>query len=171
VKKIKMTQLSTTTLIQSIITLLTEVYDGPPDPSLTWFVDNEPDSGVLGLIEHISAEQASHSVDGSGQRGSTIAANVEHLRWSLANANSAMRGEPFQPDWSESWNTISVDAVEWDHLRRSLRVEYETLREAISRQEELHGDYLNGVVALIPHAAFHLGLMRQMLERAQAAKS
>jgi hypothetical protein len=29
----------------------------------------------------------------------------------------------------------------------------------------LQGDYLNGVLALIPHAAFHLGIIRQMIER------
>jgi len=32
----------------------------------------------------------------------------------------------------------------------------------------LQGDYLNGVLALIPHAAFHLGLIRQMIERVRS---
>jgi hypothetical protein len=170
VKITKMTQISSTTLIQSIVTLLSEAYAGPPNPSETWFVDNEPDSGILGLIDSISAAEASHSVDDSGQSGSTIAANVEHLRWSLANANGALRGEPYQQNWGESWKLIGADDTShWDRLRQSLRAEFESLREAISRQEDLQDEYLNGVIALIPHAAFHLGIMRQMIERVRAA--
>jgi hypothetical protein len=165
-----MTQIASTTLIQSIVALLTEAYDGPPNPSETWFVDNEVNAGILGLIDQISAAEASQSVDASGQRGSTIASNVEHLRWSLANANGALRGELYQQNWGESWDLIgSGDTAEWDRLRQSLRVEFETLREAISQQEDLKGEYLNGVIALIPHAAFHLGVMRQMIERVRAA--
>jgi hypothetical protein len=153
------------TLVKSIVELLTEVYAGPPDPSVTWFVDNQPGAGILSLLESVSAREASTSVDGSGERGSTIASNVEHLRWSLANANGAMRGEPYNPNWNKSWDLLDADEAGWDLLRQSLRVEFETAVALIGRQEDLPGEYLNGVLALIPHAAFHLGLIRQMVER------
>ena len=42
--------MQTNEVLQSIITLFSEAYAGPPDPSSTWFIDNEPDSGILGII-------------------------------------------------------------------------------------------------------------------------
>jgi hypothetical protein len=104
-----MINLSSTAVINSIVQLLTEAYPGPPDSSSTWFIDNEPDSGVLGIIAGVSAVEASTSVDGSGASGITIAANVEHLRWSLAMMNAAIRGQPFEGTWKESWQLLAVD--------------------------------------------------------------
>lgn len=152
-------------LKQSILTLLTEAYAGPPDPHETWFVDNAPDSGVFGAIRNLSAAEASFSVDGSGRSGTTVASNVEHLRWSLANASGAMRGQPYRQDWNESWEVIDVDEPAWEQLRRDLQSEFRDLCQAISVQNELPGPFFNGVLALVPHAAFHLGLIRQMVER------
>jgi hypothetical protein len=164
------TAIPTGALLQSVVMLLTEAYDGPPDPSQTWFVDNERNSGILGILATVSAAEASRSVDGSGQNGSTIAANVEHLRWSLANVNATMRGEDYRNNWSESWILVGADEAEWDRLRHALRAEYQTLREAILRQEELDDVYLNGLLSLVPHAAFHLGIIRQMIERVRDGK-
>lgn len=152
-------------LLNSISDLLTEAYAGPPDPRATWFVDNAPDAGIFGILAGITAQEASTPVDSRGNAGSTIAAHAEHLRWSLANANATFRGEPWNPDWSESWRTIRTSPSEWDWLRDDLRRQFENLRDAIQAQEELSGEVLNGVIALIPHAAYHLGTIRQMLER------
>ncbi|TLN06982.1 hypothetical protein FDZ74_12865 [bacterium] len=160
-----MTTLPLSTITQALYDLLTEAYDGPPDPSGTWFVDNEADSGIMGAIRNVTAAEASRSVDGSGNSGSTIASNVEHLRWSLANANGSMRGEPYRSNWSESWNTIETDEAKWNALREDLHREYLTLRDAVQQAPDLQDEYLLGVMALIPHAAFHLGLLRQMVER------
>jgi hypothetical protein len=40
--------MDTKDVIQSITTLCSEAYAGPADPASTWFIDNEPDSGILG---------------------------------------------------------------------------------------------------------------------------
>jgi hypothetical protein len=160
-----MSTLLVSTLTNSISVLLSEAYVGPPDPRSTWFIDNAPDAGILGILAGVSAEEASTPVDGTGDAGTTIAAHVEHLRWSLANTNATLRGEPWNPDWSESWRRLRVDSAEWDRLQANLRSEFETLVVAIQHQADLPGDYLNGVLALIPHAAYHLGVIRQMVER------
>lgn len=152
-------------LLDSLIVLLTEAYAGPSDPRSTWFIDNEPDTGILGIIAKINATEASRSVDLSGNEGTTIAANVEHLRWSLANSNAALRGETFNPNWGESWNLSVADEAGWEHLRSGLKAEYEALLENLKKQTDLPGMYLNGVIALVPHAAYHLGTIRQMIER------
>lgn len=168
----KITGMSTLakTLITSLVDLLTEAYEGPPDPRSTWFIDNEPNSGILGILEGVSAQEASISVDGSGERGSTIAANVEHLRWSLANANSAFRGKEYNSKWSESWDLITADEAAWERLRRALREEFEILRQFLKEQTHLPEEYLTGVIALVPHAAYHLGTIRQMIERVRLVR-
>ena len=156
--------------IKAIIVLLTEAYAGPPDPHATWFIDNEPDSGILGILAGVSAAEASTSVDGSGRPGTTIAAHAEHLRWSLANANGAMRGQPYQGNWSESWNLLNADEAAWDRLRQDLRREFETARELIQQQDTLEDVFITGLMGLVPHAAYHLGNIRQMVERVRAPR-
>jgi hypothetical protein len=151
-------------VIQSIITLFSEAYAGPPDPKATWFIDNEPDSGILGIIANVSALEASISTL-NNDPGTTIAAHVEHLRWSLANANRALQGEGYQGKWAESWNTLVADETRWAQLKSDLRKEYEALVYNLSKQTEMDSEYLTGVMALIPHAAYHLGTIRQQIER------
>ncbi len=161
--------METSDIIQAITDLFSEAYAGPPDPRSTWFIDNEPDSGILGILAQVSAPEASWSSK-KNDPGTTIASHVEHLRWSLANANAAMQGKPYQGNWKESWNTLQADQAKWNQLRQDLRAEFEALRANLQKQGELSGDYLRGVMALIPHAAYHLGTIRQMIERARADK-
>lgn len=163
-----MSTLSIPTLTHSIVELLKEAYDGPPDAnSPTWFNDNDPNAGIFGQIKPITAVEASKSADGTGNPGTTVASHVEHLRWSLANANGAMRGEMYQSNWKASWNVTVVDEGEWIRLQDQLRDEYHTICRAIEKQETLEPDYLNGLLALIPHAAYHLATIRQNIERVQ----
>lgn len=157
--------MDTQEVIRSIITLFSEAYNGPPDSSSTWFIDNAPDSGILGMIASLSAEEASWSSNDQ-QPGTSIAAHVEHLRWSLANANGALQGKPYQANWKESWNTLSASEIEWMRLKKELKTEVEALRDNLQQQTELPGIYLLGVMALVPHAAYHLGTIRQLIERA-----
>src|SRR4030066_131531 len=87
--EIRRNKMDTTAVIQSITTLFSEAYAGPPNPSSTWFIDNEPDSGILGIIAGVSATEASWSFR-KNDPGTTIVAHVEHLRWSLAAANDTL---------------------------------------------------------------------------------
>jgi len=163
-----MSTLPLSDLIDSILILLTESYAGPPDPSATWFIDNAPDSGILGILSDVDADEASRSVDGSGKPGTTIASHAEHLRWSLAASTAELRGQPFDEDWDVSWQLTRVDAAQWDRLRIALRTQYEQLAQAIQEQSQLQGDALTGVLALLPHTAYHLGNLRQMIERVRS---
>jgi hypothetical protein len=153
-------------IIQSISTLFSEAYAGPENPRSTWFIDNEPDSGILGLIKGVTAEEASWSSK-KNDPGTTIAAHVEHLRWSLANANGALTGQPYNGRWSESWNTLQANEEQWSRLKAELEREYAQLNRNLQAQDELSGDTLTGVMALVPHAAYHLGTIRQLIERSR----
>jgi len=155
-------------LINSIVELLTEAYAGPPNPSATWFIDNEPDAGILGQISKVNAEEASRSLDGSGKPGSTIASHVEHLRWSVANMNAVLRGEEFG-SWAESWKLTAADPSGWDRLRAELRTEFETLLDGLKVQTELQEEYLNGLISLVSHAAYHLGTIRHMISMVRSS--
>jgi hypothetical protein len=162
-----MNTLSNTSILNAVVELLTEAYAGPPDPSRTWFIDNEPDSGVIGQISNLSAQEASKSVDGSGREGTTLASHIEHLRWSLASMNAAIRGEPLG-SWSESWRLVEADGQKWDDLRNDLKVEFESLRQLLNTHPDVEEQYLPGLFALPAHAAYHLGTIRQMIERVRA---
>jgi hypothetical protein len=159
-----MNTLSNTSILNAVVELLTEAYAGPPDPNRTWFIDNEPDSGVFGLLSGVSAQEASQSVDGTGQEGTTIASHAEHLRWSLASMNAAIRGEALGK-WRESWRLVEADQGRWEALRNDLKAEFESLRQLLYSQPEVEEQYLPGLFALPAHAAYHLGTIRQMIER------
>ncbi|OGO65984.1 MAG: hypothetical protein A2029_06465 [Chloroflexi bacterium RBG_19FT_COMBO_47_9] len=158
--------MQTNEVLQSIITLFSEAYAGPPDPSSTWFIDNEPDSGILGIIGGVSTSEAAWSSK-NNEPGTTIAAHVEHLHWSLANANAALQGKPYNSNWKESWNTLDTDELKWAQLKQDLKTEFEALRLNLQKQTELSGKTMPGVMALVPHAAYHLGTIRQLIERAR----
>jgi hypothetical protein len=160
----QMKEIPVSILTEAIITLLTEAYLGPPDPTATWFIDNEPDAGLLGLLRDVTADEASQSVDGTGNPGTTIASHTEHLHWSLANMNRALSGGEFG-QWSASWNLKEANAAAWDRLRSALRREFELLCVGLRHQPEIDPQYLTGGLALAAHAAYHLGTIRQMKER------
>jgi hypothetical protein len=147
------------TFCKVLLELFIEAYDGPTK-SYTWFIDNAPKSGLLGTLEDITSEEASRPFV---ENGSTIAAHTEHLRWSLALANAYTRGENPQPKWSESWLVKQVNDASWQKLKADLRSEFEALQGTMQKQQDFSDEQmLTGVVALIPHAAYHLGSIRQM---------
>ncbi len=136
-----------------------EVYDGPKH-SYTWFIGNDPNSGLLGTLNKLNAAEASTSlVEG----GTTIAAHVEHLRWSLEKANGLMRGEKPEMVWPESWRIRVVDKASWGKLINQFREEYSSAVEKIKNAKWESEEQVLEVLALAPHAAYHLGAIRQMV--------
>ncbi len=140
----------------SLLELFSEAYEGKKH-AYTWFIGDE---GLFQTLEKLSAEDASRE----RPSGATVAAHAEHLRWSLALANQYVRGEQPESNWAESWTLKTVDAEGWEKLRADLRREYDTLHAALARQEDFSDPRtLTGTLALAPHAAYHLGAIRQMV--------
>lgn len=144
-----------------VLVQFTEAYAGPPQAH-SWFIDNGPDAGLFRTVAALTAAQASRSiVDG----GTTVAAHVEHLRWSLALFNAIVRGEQPEIRWTESWTVRTVDQEAWEHLQAELRREYETLRTSFAAHAvALKPEWLPPTMAVVPHAAYHLGAIRQMIQ-------
>jgi hypothetical protein len=142
-----------------IIEFLVEVYNGPSH-QYTWFINNEPDSGILGTIKKLKPVEASTPII---ENGTTIAAHIEHLRWTLNKTNSLLCGENPTMNWSESWQIRQVDSTQWKLLIVQLMEEFKTLIRSLSSVNSWASDeQLKEVLALIPHAAYHLGAIRQM---------
>ncbi|MDQ6693388.1 MAG: hypothetical protein M3014_03070 [Chloroflexota bacterium] len=61
-----MNEILVSMLTESMVTPLTEAYSGPPDHTATWFIDNDPDSGILGILRDVTAEEASLTLTHAG---------------------------------------------------------------------------------------------------------
>lgn len=149
-------------VLNSLLELLEEVYDGPKNAGGTWLVSNQEKSGILGSIDSLTAEQASRPpIPGAP----TIAAHVEHLRFSLDLANRAYQGEDAYSTakWSESWKIQSVSPVEWEKLRAELRHQFEKLASLLPKWNDWEHYTLTGGLASVAHAAYHLGAIRLAL--------
>lgn len=147
---------------QAFLELLDEAYTGPENPRATWFVSNEPKSGILGTLESVSAEAASTP---PFPDGATIAGHTEHLRWSLSFARVYLEGNTPALDWEDSWKVSTVSPEEWDHLRQSLRSEFDHVRDLLIHREDWSDPFLlKGALAMLPHAAYHLGALRVLVQ-------
>ena len=138
---------------------LEEVYDGPKH-EYTWFINNDPNSGLLGTIENMDSNDASTQIT---QNGTTIAAHIEHLRWTLEKTNAYLRGEKQAMIWLESWRVRKVNDAEWETLIQQLRREYIAIKESVKEMKWASDEQLKEILALIPHAAYHLGAIRQIV--------
>lgn len=142
--------------------LVVEAYEGP-QPHGSWFTSTSTDTGLFGTVAGLTAETASRP---SRPGGPSIAAHVEHLRWTLELVNATIRGAPWQPDWSASWSVGSVDEAAWQTLRSEVVREFTELRSGLESDPDVSDPMmLRGVLALAPHAAYHLGAIRVLAKQ------
>lgn len=147
-------------IISSLLNLLEELYVGSTGKD-TWVIDQKPGYGFTKTIEQVDAKQASTpTVEG----GSTIAAHTEHLRWSILVALEFFNGKMPTPDWADSWKIKQVNEEEWKKLQQDLLKAYQDLKAAIAERKDWSNEQFNqGVLALVPHAAYHLGAIKQLI--------
>lgn len=153
-----MSQIPRETVLRAVLPILSEAFAGPADPRSTHFVNNEPGCGVFGTLDALTAEEASTPVE-DGR--ATAAAQAEHLRFSLDVSTRWLRGEREKADWSASWAVQRVDEDAWTELRLALRRAYDEFVVVI-HQVPMDAELLEGVVASVAHAAYHLGALRQI---------
>ncbi len=129
--------------------LLTEAYEGS---SQVWFSDHN--TGLFSSLQSLNAKQVSKT---------GIAAHTEHLRWSLMVVNAMMRDEHPVMDWTQSWTIKTVSEPEWQELLEQLKLEYQALQTNMPPNPDLNDRmFVTSGVALVAHAAYHLGAIRQM---------
>ena len=122
----------------------------------TYFTDNKPDAGFVGLLNKISAVDASRKI-----AGNSIASHAHHVRFSLIEAATWIRGDHSQRDWGASWKVNEVNEEQWSKIRQEISKAYEDLREAIGSHASSNVEAFGAAAAVVAHMAFHLGAIRQ----------
>ena len=148
--------------------LFSELVDGASDPTGA-FMLNSGDVGLLRSLETLPADAASRSAND----GATIAAHAQHLRYGLSLMNRWANdgGNPFaDAKWDEAWETVDVDATEWEHIRSGLGEETHRWRQALSQPREVTDVELAGMIASIAHLAYHFGAIRQIDKHARGPR-
>ena len=159
--------MNTTDIAPSLATLLSEVALGAPHGGGA-YVLNGGDPGLLGVLDRLTAADASRARDG----GATIAAHVDHVTYGLSLMNRWAAGEnPFaDADWAAAWRTSSVDEKRWTELRRALRDQVTRWLEAMRTPRDLQRIELDGMIASVVHLAYHLGAIRQIVPELRGPK-
>lgn len=152
-----MAAVSTDTAIEQLLAVLSEAFDGPKE-SWSYFTDSGAQAGFFGSLVGVSAGDASRTWGGT-----TLAAHVRHVEFSVGASAAWIRGDRSSKNWSESWSVSVVDDAAWKRLQQGLRSAYADLCEAIRARGAADVESLGGVVAAVAHCAYHLGAVRQKL--------
>jgi len=150
-----MSDLSQAVVVGQLEAVLKEAFEGSPG-SGSYFTDSGPEGGFFGTLAGLGAPEASRPFGGS-----TIAAHVHHVVFSLEASASWIRGERIQRDWNASWKVSLVDAAEWSRLQQDLRARYEELIAVVRVHAADGEDAFGGTVGAVAHMADHLGAIRQ----------
>lgn len=155
-------------LHRSLSILFAELVEGVRKPGSA-FMLNTGDVGLLRSLDALSANDASHAVDG----GATIAAHAQHLRYglSLMNRWATEGGNPFaDARWDDAWRVGEVDELEWEEIRRGLAAETRAWLAALGAPREMSGIEQSGMISSIAHLAYHLGAIRQIAKGARGPR-
>lgn len=155
-------------VMEAIGTVLAEAYEGPADPSGTWFVNNAADAGFFPTLDALSADEAARAA-GAGR--STVAAHAGHIRFGLEVSRRWVAGDRGPFDWHQSWAVSTVDDAAWAELRAGLRQEYAAFRRALDEVGEWDESRFTGVIGNLAHAAYHLGAVKQMVLELRGAST
>ncbi len=113
-------------------------------------------TGVVSAIENLTHEQASRNLLPGY---TTIAAHAEHVRVSLNYVRRTFAGETLKVEW---WPLQTVDAAQWEELKKQLRAEYEATTTFLKTKPFWREEGLTQMLDCIAHTAYHAGAIRQL---------
>lgn len=145
----------------TILYLLRECFEGRPEgQDYTWFVEGK--EGIFDALEVTSAEKASIK---PSPTCASIAAHTYHIRYALRGANAYLGGPEQEGDWESSWTKQTVTQEEWDELKKDVRYQYDFFVNYFKGEPDFSDEgNLVGFTAQLPHMAFHLGAIRQIMK-------
>ncbi len=148
-------------LVPVILHLFRECFEGRPEgQEYTWFVEGR--EGIFDTLESTGAETA--SIKPSPECAS-IAAHTFHIRYALRGANAYLGGPPQEGDWESSWARQEVNEEEWEELKKDVRYQYEFFLNYFQQPPDFPSqDHALGFTAQLPHMAYHLGAIRQIMK-------
>ena len=141
--------------------LFNEAFEGrPAGQSHTWFVE-----GTEGIFDVLDAVDSTRASKRATLGSSTIYAHLNHARYALWLSNSYIRGEAPASDWEGSWAKQECSDEEWAQLGQELRKEFMDIVAFFETKPQWpEQDWLLGAMALLPHMAYHLGAVRQLIK-------
>ena len=145
--------------------LFRELVDGRS--STEAYVLNEGDVGLLRSLDRLSSADASRA---SPDRVS-VAAHVDHVRYSLHRLNGWAARRPLEPpDWGASWRRSQVSSAEWDALRANLAREVSAWKDVLDRESASDDETLRSLASSVVHLAYHFGAIRQLSDAARGPR-
>lgn len=120
------------------------------------FLDDEA-LGIVGILDELSAEEASSKV-----AGYSVATHARHLLHSfLAYTQAISCDEPdaISEKWPE-WENLKVNAEEWLQLRNELRKNAASLLGMLKQKSDYAGRERDFALGSLAHTAFHLGVIQ-----------
>ncbi len=152
------------TITTHLLGVLREILDGPA-PEWGYFADAGAGAGLVGSIASLSPAQASRPL---GPSGTSIAAHLHHLVFSLGVSAAWIAGDLAPVDWSESWRVTRVDADEWLALQLRLLGTAGALRSTIEAHALSSDEAFGGSIGALAHAVYHLAAIRQKAAEVRA---
>lgn len=141
----------------TIGTLFRELVDGRCTTEA--YILNEGDVGLLRSLDKLSPADASRSSAG----GASLAAHVDHIRYSLHRMNGWASGTDLgAPDWGASWRVSRVSDEQWKELRAKLASEVTAWKSVLDRETDMDDDTMRSLASSVVHLAYHFGAIRQL---------
>jgi hypothetical protein len=147
--------------LPAILLLFRECFEGRAEGNdYTWFVEGR--EGIFDALESTGAETASIKPSPSC---ASIAAHTFHIRYALRGANAYLGGPPQEGDWESSWAKQTVNEEEWVELKKDVKYQYDFFLNYFQGELDFPDqEAVVGFVAQLPHMAFHLGAIRQIMK-------
>ena len=142
---------------EQLLLILDEAF---PHPSKQWtyFTDDNPDSGLFGMLTNINAEEASKVIGSS-----SIAANVYHIIFSIYVSAKWISGDNSPVDWNKSWELTAADKNKWREIQEELKISYQKLRSSIETADLSKPEITGGAIGTLAHVAYHMGSIKQKI--------
>ena len=151
-------------VIPTLIDQYRETFEGEVQPGMCWITDGRRDGALLGTLDALTTEEA-FAAPAPGAK--SIAAHVEHLRFTLAVTLERLNGANPSPDWAGSFKVPAASPEAWESLKRELRKAYDAVLAFLQQHRQKAPQdwppiHVVGLSAMIAHNAYHLGAIRQM---------
>jgi hypothetical protein len=141
--------------------LFREAFEGrAPENDYTWFVEKK--EGIFDALESIDFVSASRK---PSEDCSSIAGHAFHILYTLQLENTIHGGAKPEGTWSDSWKIQSVTEPEWADLKDHIKAEYRSFLAWFEANSDWsREDVKTSALSCLPHMAFHLGAIRQILK-------
>jgi hypothetical protein len=147
----------------AFLILFRECFEGiPKGQQYTWFVEGK--EGIFDALQSTTAERA--SVKPSAEC-SSIAGHAYHILYALQLGNSYIGGPKIEGTWESSWAKQEVTDEEWAQLAIDISAAYDfyvNWFETSFPDREVAPKMFAGPLGILPHMAYHLGAIRQLMK-------